>query len=74
MSRDCMLNGSNSTQVEARVDDYKLNTHPQICPHSQHYTRHEPSRRSNPLDQLFKQLTIIVKQSIVSDIETEFTP
>ena len=68
-----MLNGSNSTLVEARVDDYKLNTHPHICPHCQHYTRHEP-RRSNPLDQLFKQLTIVVKQTIVNDIETEFAP
>ena len=68
-----MLNGSNSTLVEARVDDYKLNTHPQICPHSQHYTRHE-HRRTNPLDQLFKQLTNIVKHSIVNDIETEIAP
>ena len=71
MSRDCMLNGSNSTLVEARVDDYKLNTHPQICPHSN--IIRDTSRRSNPLDQLFKQLTMIVKQTIVSDIETEFT-
>ena len=35
-----MISWSNSTFREARVDDYKLNTHPQICPHTVHYSRH----------------------------------
>ena len=52
-----MLNGSNSTLVEARVDDYKLNTHPKYV----HTLSIRDTQHSNPLDQLFKQLTIVVK-------------
>ena len=65
-----MISWSNSTFREARVDDYKLNTHPQICPHTVHYSRH--SDQAPTLWTSYLNNSPSLSNNPITDIKTEF--